>query len=118
MEIHKLTISPEVADMELSTIIALIFGTAFYFLPTIIALASGKSNALAITALNIFLGCTLVGWVVALVWSLSNDPIPQKIIVGQRESDIDRLARLKKLLDEKVLTQEEFEIEKNKILGR
>jgi hypothetical protein len=41
--------------------------TAFYFLPSIIALARSKRNTLSIFILNFFLGWTLVGWVIALV---------------------------------------------------
>jgi hypothetical protein len=35
----------------------------------------GKHNAGAIFALNLLLGWTLVGWVVALVWALAVDPV-------------------------------------------
>jgi len=45
-----------------------------YFVPALIAMARGKRNFGAIVALNIFLGWTLVGWVMALVWSLMQDP--------------------------------------------
>jgi len=44
---------------------------AFYFLPTIIALIRRHKNALPIFLLNFFLGFTLIGWVVALVWSVT-----------------------------------------------
>lgn len=52
-----------------------IFGTGFilYFLPSIIAFVRGKRDAVSILVLNIFLGWTLIGWVVALVWALKND---------------------------------------------
>lgn len=43
-----------------------------YFVPSAIALLRRHRNAIAIVALNIFLGWTLVGWVVSLVWGLSN----------------------------------------------
>ena len=46
---------------------------ALYFLPTIIALVTKKRNALAIFVLNFFLGWSLIGWVVALVWSVTKD---------------------------------------------
>ena len=38
-----------------------------YFLPTIIG--RDKKNSTAIFVLNLFLGWTLVGWVIALVWA-------------------------------------------------
>lgn len=44
-----------------------------YFVPTIVAYARQKRNAGAILALNIFLGWTVIGWVVALVWALKTD---------------------------------------------
>lgn len=44
-----------------------------YLIPTGVAVGRGKQNALAIGALNLFLGWTLVGWVFALVWSLMTD---------------------------------------------
>jgi predicted RNA-binding Zn-ribbon protein involved in translation (DUF1610 family) len=45
--------------------------TGAYLLPTVISAVRFRSNTLAIFALNLFAGWTLVGWVVALVWSLS-----------------------------------------------
>jgi len=49
---------------------AFLLSLAFYFLPTIIALARRRQNTPAIFLLNFFLGWTFVGWVVALVWSV------------------------------------------------
>jgi len=46
---------------------------ALYFLPTIIGWH--KRNAGGIFVLNLLLGWTLVGWVVALVWALTVDPV-------------------------------------------
>ena len=44
--------------------------TLGYFLPVMIAWTNDRRNTSAIFALNFFLGWTLIGWVVALVWSL------------------------------------------------
>lgn len=44
-----------------------------YFLPTIVAVNRRHNNRLAIFALNFFAGWTLVGWVVAIVWSCTRD---------------------------------------------
>ena len=44
---------------------------ALYFVPTILAYTNKKENRAAIGALNFFLGWTLIGWVVALVWSMT-----------------------------------------------
>jgi hypothetical protein len=48
-------------------------GTVLYFLPSIIALARSKRDTLAIFLLNLFLGWSVIGWVVALVWAAKND---------------------------------------------
>ena len=49
------------------------FGFVMYFLPSIIALARSKRDTAAILLLNLFLGWTLIGWVVALVWAVKTD---------------------------------------------
>ncbi len=51
-------------------IIPLIFG--IYFLPTVIAVKRDHPSSDAIFFVNLFLGATAVGWLVALVWSLRN----------------------------------------------
>ena len=52
-----------------------IFGFTFvlYFLPAIIAFARSKRDAVSILVLNLLLGWTAIGWVIALVWALKND---------------------------------------------
>lgn len=45
-----------------------------YFLPTYIARKRHHNNTAAIFILNLFLGWSLVGWVIALVWALLNPP--------------------------------------------
>ena len=42
-----------------------------HFLPTAIALGRGHPNTLAIFLVNLLLGWTFIGWVVALVWSVT-----------------------------------------------
>lgn len=42
----------------------------FYFLPSFVARAQRHRNSVAIFALNLLLGWTLLGWVAALVWAL------------------------------------------------
>jgi hypothetical protein len=49
------------------------FGFVLYFLPSIIALARSKRDTLAIFLLNFFLGWSVIGWIVALVWAARND---------------------------------------------
>lgn len=47
---------------------------AVYLLPALVALGRGHHQAWAITALDVLLGWTLLGWVAALVWSLTSIP--------------------------------------------
>ena len=49
------------------------FGFLMYFLPSVIALARSKRDLLAIFLLNLFLGWTFIGWIVALVWAAKAD---------------------------------------------
>jgi hypothetical protein len=44
-----------------------------YFLPSIIALARSKRDILAIFLLNLFLGWSIIGWFVALIWAAKSD---------------------------------------------
>lgn len=46
---------------------------ALYFTPAIVAFAKKKKNTTSIVILNVFLGWTLVGWVVALVWATAHE---------------------------------------------
>jgi len=45
-----------------------------YFLPGLEAALKQKRNATAIVVLNLFLGWTVIGWIAALIWSLTNPP--------------------------------------------
>jgi hypothetical protein len=49
------------------------FGFVMYFLPSILAFARNKRDTTAIVLLNFFLGWTMIGWVVALVWAVKTD---------------------------------------------
>lgn len=46
-----------------------IAGIAAYFLPMLIAIFRRHHNAMAISLVNVVFGWTLLGWIVALIWS-------------------------------------------------
>ena len=46
---------------------------AFYFLPGIIASLRRHRNSTAIWVLNLLLGWTLLGWIIALVWACTEN---------------------------------------------
>ncbi|WP_146943011.1 superinfection immunity protein [Chryseobacterium hagamense] len=88
----------------------------FYFVPTFIAWSRKKSNIGAIFALNLFLGWSLIGWAGALIWALSNKENDRQTITGNTASNIDQLTQLKALHDQGVITDEEFETQKKRLL--
>jgi hypothetical protein len=111
-----------------------------YFLPTIIAILRKKQSAGGIFVLNLLLGWTVIGWVGALIWSLTADaPRETTVIVNnpppspppqshgytnvtlkkpvEQQDKYDQLRKLKQLFDDGVLTEEEFLRQKASILG-
>ena len=68
--------------VSLRSIIAIVLICTIYLTPTGIAMLRGRKNNVAIFALNLFLGWSIIGWVVALVWALKSDT--DKIIVVQQ----------------------------------
>ena len=53
-------------------ILAFIATVAVLMLPTIIAVSRNHRSRVPIFLLNVFLGWTFVGWVVAFIWSVKN----------------------------------------------
>ena len=53
-------------EAETEAFVLLLILVVIYFLPTLIASSRGVRNTGSIVVLNLFLGWTLVGWVVAL----------------------------------------------------
>ncbi|MGI9250118.1 MAG: superinfection immunity protein [Pseudohongiellaceae bacterium] len=53
------------------TIFTCIVALALYFLPFLVANGRGHPQVVAIFALNLLLGWTLLGWIAAFVWSLT-----------------------------------------------
>ena len=75
------------AGIGVGIIILVVMSLLFYFLPSFVAVGKKKTNTGAIFALNLLLGWTLIGWVVSLVWALTQDaPPPQQVVVYQQAS--------------------------------
>lgn len=126
--------------------IIIVISLISYFLPTIIAMFRGKSNTFAILLLNLFLGWTFIGWIVALIWSVTTDNKPQTIVLNNNstiepknefmtlssqgsnseqknnsnlnlhQEQIRSLKKLKQLLDDEIINDQEFTQQKNQIL--
>jgi hypothetical protein len=58
-------------------VLILILLIALYFLPTIIAANRHVPNVGSVVVINIFLGWTLIGWIVALAMAAGNAPSKQ-----------------------------------------
>ena len=57
----------------LACMLGALVGGLIYFIPGIVAIVRGHRNSLAIVMLNLFLGWSFIGWVVALVWSCTEN---------------------------------------------
>lgn len=96
----------------IAIIIACVFGFILYVIPMCIALKRKHPQRFPIGCLNIFLGWTFLGWVICLVWSLSNTKSEVQISSNKYED----LARLQELKNNGTITETEFEVEKTKLL--
>ncbi|NUQ57249.1 MAG: superinfection immunity protein [Candidatus Paceibacter sp.] len=59
--------------VRVSLAVLLSLCTLGYFLPTTIAIIRRRTNTMSIFVLDLFLGWTLIGWVIALAWSVATD---------------------------------------------
>lgn len=97
---------------------------ALYFVPWIIAASRNHHNRSSIAILNLFLGWTFIGWLIALIWSASSvTPVNAGNTVAptttpKSSSFADELLKLADLRDKGILTQEEFDAKKAVILER
>lgn len=103
-------------------------GLVIYFLPSIIAVKAERKNALAIVALNVFLGWTFLGWLASLIWALAGerqqDEKPQPVVAdltpppAQAADDIvGKLAKAAQMKADGHLSDDEYKTLKAKLLG-
>lgn len=98
---------------------------ALYFLPLIVAWLRGHHNKASIFLLNLFIGWTVIGWIVALIWSASaikmkSATLPSEFPTSGADKDgaYLELEKLAALRERGHLTDQEFEAEKAKVLRR
>ena len=53
-----------------------------YFMPSIVGFFRNRSNGMAIVLTNLFFGWTVIGWIIALIWAVSDD---KRTIIIKRE---------------------------------
>lgn len=100
-------------------------GAALYFYPAIIAARREHKNKTSIVLVNLFLGWTLLGWVVALAWAYQGNATepshgiqPSILSAHAATSSVgDELTKLVALRDSGALTDAEFEAQKQKLLA-
>lgn len=93
-------------------IILLIIGLIFYFVPAIVAFNREHNDAIAVFLLDLFLGWTFVGWVIALVWSVAGQsPAAEKRKIELQLEIMEKKAQLQtEILNKQAELQE---LEKN-----
>jgi hypothetical protein len=64
-------------------VFGLVFLVGLYFVPTIVAAIRKVPNVGSVIVINIFLGWSVIGWVVALAMAARSAPVPQQVIVNQ-----------------------------------
>lgn len=60
-------------DQAFMGFVFLVIGFVFYFLPTLNALRRKHMSSGAIFVVNLFLGWTCIGWIVALAWAFNSN---------------------------------------------
>lgn len=103
-----------------------IFGLTFFlvlialsFIPVIIAVVRKHNDTILIFLVTFFLGWTLIGWIIAFIWSLSSN------VQGNNQNNnptnkslTDEINELSLLLKRKLITQEEHDEKRRKILEK
>jgi hypothetical protein len=51
-----------------------------YVIPGLVARSRNHPHAMAIVALNVLAGWTVVGWIIAFVWALRSQPLADKAL--------------------------------------
>lgn len=64
-----------------------------YMLPTIEAKLRGHTNIASIALVNLFLGWSLIGWVVALVWAFKKPEAATAVVVAEKEMPVEQPAK-------------------------
>lgn len=105
----------DIGSSELLLIMLFILpvGAALHFLPSIIG--RKRPDILVIFLVNLLAGWSIIGWFAALYLALRKTPIAISSALSST-SVADELAKLRDLRNQGVLTQEEFERQKNNLL--
>jgi len=67
-------------------LVLLFLALLLYFIPAAVANGRGHRNSAAIMALNILLGWTILGWIIALIWAFTQPQILAGPITAEAKS--------------------------------
>lgn len=96
--------------MDISVLFFCIVIGVIYFIPTIIG--ADHKQSIPIFILNIFLGWTFIGWVIALVWASSKNKTD---CISKSDKALSELKKEKTKLDLGLITQTEYAIKKEQL---
>ena len=99
--------------LPMLSIIAIIWLT-IYLLPSIIALIK-RNHRTKVILFNIFLGWTIVMWIISLVWTCKRDE-ETPFVIKAGLSPAEELMKYKELLDSGAISEEEYEEKKEQLL--
>lgn len=95
-------------------IVIFILVLGLYFLPTITAMRRKKKNDGVILLINLLVGWTVVGWLIALVMATSEP----SVVVNTSGSMADELEKLHNLKEKGILSEKEFEQKKASLINK
>src|ERR1700757_269844 len=96
-------------------IVALLVSLLIYFLPTI--LVRKKHHVLKYFFLNLLLGWTILGWIILFIRALKKQKKLSQVQSNINDNTLAQLEKLNQLRKNGVLTDEEFDGQKQKLLG-
>lgn len=101
-------------------LILLVLGLLFYFIPALVAQNNNHPQTVAIFALNLVLGWTLLGWIAALVWAcIKSEEKEIKTVINEVNTSVaDEIKKLAELKEAGILTDDEFQARKKQILEK
>ena len=105
-------------EMIVVIILVAVIGIPIYMLPSFIAYKRNHKNTIAVILINFFLGATVIGWVGALIWAVldkqsdDDEETSENMVLN----GADAIIKYKNLLDQGVITKEEFEVKKKQLL--
>lgn len=77
-----------VGAISAAVFLYIIIGFGVYFIPSIIGFSRGHKSKWGIFILNLFLGWSILGWIVSLVWSFSSAK-ESAVIINNHNNQVD-----------------------------